>query len=408
MRDARLAAPPAREHTRAGEGAAPRPRPGDRSAPHAAGVSMLVDARAIHASGIGRYLREVLGAVLADPRFARVELLGEPEALHAFRGGVPGGEKVSVRAYSHGFYSPSAQAAWLGLRLRGAAAADVSFFPHYDAPLFALPSRSVVTVHDLIHFKVPEAFSPWRRFGARALLRRGVSAAGGIITVSEATRRDLVERFPSVAGKVRVVPNGVSPFFRPCADGAACDLPTRSPYLLCVGNRKPHKNLAAAVEALALLREERPELLLVVVGDVFEGWEAVLQRAGSLGVRERILDVSAAGDTQLRCLYTHAEALLFPSLYEGFGLPVLEAMACGAPVVASNRSSLPEVVGDAGVLVDPGSPREMADAVLRLRREPGLREDLVRRGRARAAAFGWERSAHETADLLYRVATERR
>lgn len=370
-------------------------------------VSILVDARGIYASGIGRYVREILSALFADPRFSRVRLLGDPEALREYCGTVGGGERAEVFPYSYGFYTPQAQAGWLRLRAGGRTRADVAFFPHYDVPLLGFPGRSVVTVHDLIHFKVPELFSPWRRAGGGVLLRRGVTGARRIITVSDATRRDLVARFPRAAPRVEVVPNGVSTVFRsgPGAAEARPPRPVAGPYLLCVGNRKPHKNLAAAVEALALLAPEMPHLRLVIAGEVYRGWEAVGTRAEALGVRDRIVEVDGATDAELRELYAHSEALLFPSLYEGFGLPVLEAMACGAPVVASNRSSIPEVAGDAGLLVDPERPEEMRDAVLRLHREPGLRETLVERGRRRAAAFTWECAARTTADLLYGVAT---
>lgn len=369
-------------------------------------ASILVDSRGLHSSGIGRYLREILAVLFRDERFGRIELLGDPGAVREFCAGMPHAEKARVRAYPYGFYSPGAQTEWLRLRATGGLRADVAFFPHYDVPLFALPSRSVVTVQDLIHFKVPSAFPRWRRSAAGVLLRRAVQGAGRVLVSSGSTLRDLEDRFPGLGIKVGVVPLGVSPFFSVPETGG----PERGPgriggaYLLCVGNRKPHKNLAAAIEALAHLRHEAPDLRLVIVGDVFRGWESVLGRADELGVRERLVEVSGASDADLRALYAGCEALLFPSLYEGFGLPALEAMASGAPVVASNRSSVPEVVGDAGLLVDPEDPRGFAEAVLRLRRDPALREQLVRRGRERAARFTWERTATATADVLFEVA----
>lgn len=364
---------------------------------------MLVDARAIFVSGIGRYLREVLQAVIADPRFGRVRLLGDPGALGEFCAGVAEPAKTEIHPYPSGFYSPRAQAAWLRLRATGRCDSDVAFFPHYDAPLLALPRRSVVTVQDLIHFKVPSAFPLWRRRAAGVLLRRAVQGAGRVLVTSESTRRDLLERFPGCGSKVGVVPLGVSPFFAADVDAPS---PERigGPYLLCVGNRKPHKNLVAAVETLALLRGEAPELRLAVVGEVYRGWDEVLRRAGELGVRDRVVEVEGASDEELRALYAGCEALLFPSLYEGFGLPALEAMAAGAPVVASDRSSLPEVMGDAGLLADPEDPAAMAEAVRLLRRDPELRARLVRRGRERAASYTWERTARETAEVLLRVA----
>jgi glycosyltransferase involved in cell wall biosynthesis len=235
------------------------------------------------------------------------------------------------------------------------------------------------------------------------LLRRAVQGAGRVLVTSQSTRRDLLERFPGCGSKLGVIPLGVSPFFAGPAEDPSLER-IGGPYLLCVGNRKPHKNLVAAVETLALLRAEAPELRLAVAGEVYRGWDEVLRRAGELGVRDRVVEVAGASDGELRSLYAGCEALLFPSLYEGFGLPALEAMAAGAPVVASDRSSLPEVVGDAGLLADPEDPAAMAEAVRRLRRDPELRARLVRRGRERAASYTWERTARETADVLLRVA----
>lgn len=372
------------------------------------GISVLVDARGLLISGIGRYLREILQVLFHDPRISLVRLLGRPGEMRDFCEATPGGEKGVVHPYPYGFYSARAQAAWLRLRTSGAVRADVAFYPHYDVPLVGLPSRSVVTVQDLIHFKVPEVFPFWRRRAAGALLHRAVWGSGRVLVSSESTRRDLVERFPGCGSRIDVIPLGVSPFFSvPDRRGPpAMPLPEigGDPYLLCVGNRKPHKNLKVAVETLALLRDQIPGVRLVIAGEPFPGWAAVESRARELGVHDQVVEVAGISDSDLRALYAHAEVLLFPSLYEGFGLPVLEAMGCGAPVVASNRSSVPEVVGDAGILVDPEDPRAMADAVLRLRREPGLRSEMVRRGRVQAARFPWDRTARDTVDVLCRVA----
>jgi len=366
-------------------------------------VSVLVDARALQVSGIGRFLRESLSALAADPRFARIDLLGRPHELREFVSQSADATRFTVHAYDFPFYSPRAQLAWLRLRANGTARADVGFFPHFDAPMVALPRRTVVTVQDLIHFKVPDAFPAWRRRTAALVLRRVVGAATRVLVSSASTLRDLAERLPGSEHKTTVVPFGVSPFFSP-GDPDEAQVAARRPYLLCVGNRKRHKNLVAAVEALALLAHERPELSLVVVGAVFPGWDEVVQRAADLGVGERVVEVAATSDRELRALYRGCEAFVFPSLYEGFGLPILEAMACGAPVVASRRASIPEVVGDAGLLVDPDRPAEIADAVRRLAADGALLERLVAAGMERAAAFSWERTGRETADLLYQTA----
>lgn len=366
-------------------------------------VSLVVDARALHASGIGRYLRELLARIIPDRRFGRLLLLGDVEELAAFAAPFGAGERVVLRAYPTAFYAPAVQLAWLRLLLRGEVRADVYFFPHYDAPLL-LPPRSVVTVQDLIHFRVPEAFPATKRAAAGLLLRRVASRARRILVSSSSTRTDLVERLPRSASRIEVIPLGVGGAMPdPLPADSGC-LP-KVPFLLCVGNRKRHKNLRAAVETLALLREALPDLRLVVAGRSFPEWQAVVRRARELGVGDRLEEREGASDAELGALYRGAEALLFPSYYEGFGLPLLEAMAAGCPVIASRRASIPEVVGEAALLVHPDDHRAMADAVLRLHRDPALRSELIRRGRDRAAQLPWERTARETADLLFRVGT---
>lgn len=367
------------------------------------GSSITVDARALRAAGIGRYLREILSRLLEDARFRAIVLLGAEGELQDFLAERGAAGRARVVRHTGGFYSPGAQISWLRVRRGGAGAADVFFFPHFDAPLLRLPARTVVTVHDLIHFKVPRAYPAWKRGPASAVLRRVTAQAACILVPSESTRDDLVARLPGTAPRVRVVPEGVGPPFGP---GVPDDPRAEAaPYLLCVGNRKPHKNLAASVEAFALLRAERPSLRLVIAGRSYAGWERVLARAEALGVGRAVIQRDDVSDEELRGLYAGCEALLFPSLYEGFGLPVLEAMACGAPVVASDRSSLPEVVGDAGLLVDPLQPRAIADAVRRLWSDPELRRGLVRRGTERAARFSWDTTARLTLDALHGVAT---
>lgn len=375
-----------------------------------AGCSLLVDARGLFASGIGRYLREILAVVFQDRRFTDVTLLGEPHALGKFASESEAHDavRIRVREYPPGFYTLSSQVAWIRMWSRGEANADVAFFPHYDAPCFGLPSRSVVTVHDLTHFRLPEEFPLRLRAAAAILLRRGAGRASRVIVVSESSRRDLVTRLPRAAERAEVISNGVSAFFSVApGENTVVELPpsVQRPYLLCVGNRKPHKNLAAAVETLARLAPQDPELRLVVAGSVFPGWDDVSKLAERRSVADRIVSVPEPSDRELRALYANAELLLFPSRYEGFGLPVLEAMAAGCPVVASNRASIPGVAAGAAMLVDPDDYEVMAAATRRIRGEPQTRRELVRRGRCRAAELTWSSTGRRTADLLYEVAS---
>ena len=367
-------------------------------------ASLLVDARALGASGIGRYLSEILARLLANPPFGRIALLGSAPQLEAFVESHPSPARVEVMLHAGRTYSMRSQMSWARLRLAGKASADVAFFPHWDAPLILPCQRSVVTVHDLIHFRVPDAFPPLRRMVARAVLHRVVSGATRIIVDSEWTRGDLLGDEPGTADRVRVVPLGVGSEFHAPTLAVRPAHPVREPFLLCVGTKKRHKNLAAAVEILARLRQRHPDLQLVVAGEAAAGWDDVLGRAAALDVRAAVVDLPVVPDAELRALYGRCAVFLFPSRYEGFGLPVLEAMACGAPVVASNASSIPEVAGGAALLFAPDDSAGMADAAHLLLTDPELRARMSRLGAERASRFRWEETARQTAQVLQEAA----
>lgn len=373
-------------------------------------VTLGVDARALHATGVGRYIREVLASVFADARFGQVTLLGDPEPLAAFAAEQGACGRVTVHPLLRRWGMARAQLAWAELALRGHTRADVWFFPFSDVPLLMHPGRSVVTIHDLILLELPKLADAKGRVSTHITLRAGTRLARRVITDSESTRRDILDRVPGVASRLEVVPLGVSPAFRPLGPGESVEctsLGALRPFLLSVGNRFPHKNQLAAVATLARLRAEGSDIRLVVVGGRYHPyWESVVEKAEALGVRDALVDLGEVTESQLRCLYACCEAFLFPSLYEGFGLPVLEAMACGAPVIASNGSSLPEVMGEAGFAIDPHDAAAMAAIVRRLRQEPALRAECARKGVEQAARFTWTEATRRTADILYRTALE--
>jgi glycosyltransferase involved in cell wall biosynthesis len=272
------------------------------------------------------------------------------------------------------------------------------------APLASGPRR-VTTIHDLNYLLVPDAHFGLRALGMRALVPAAARRSHRLIVDAASTRDDLVRHLGTPAGKVDVVPLGVSP--RP----RAVPTPERElrarleladgPVLLTVSAKRPHKNLLRLLDAVALL-ERRPVLVLPGYPTPHEA--ELRARAAALGVAAAFPAWVSPED--LEGLYALADAFVFPSLAEGFGLPVLEAMARGVPVACSDRSSLPEVAGDAALLFDPEDPRAIADAIARLLSDPARTERLRAAGRERAATFTWERAAELTAASYARTLAE--
>jgi glycosyltransferase involved in cell wall biosynthesis len=372
------------------------------------GLRVLVDARLLNGGGIGRYLRELCSRWLRDPRLESIRFLGRPSELESWLAEVDERGIGSIERWPDGPYSPVAQLRW-PLAFWGARrAADVVFFPHYDVPCLAHPAPSVVTVHDLTHFRVPELFPAVKRWGGRLLLRAALSRATRLVTVSRFSRDDLVRWRPSIAEKLVVIPNGTSPAARPLSpeeqERALVRWGGYRPYLLAVGGFRPHKNLSLAIALLARLRRSHPDLRLLLAGPRDDHAARVEAEARAAGLGEAVVHVGPVADDQLRELYGLAEMLVFPSLYEGFGLPPLEAMACGTPVLVSNRGALPEVVGEAAPALDPGDVAAWEEEALRLLRDPALRARRCAAGQGRARLFSWDRSASETLEVLLRVA----
>jgi glycosyltransferase involved in cell wall biosynthesis len=261
--------------------------------------------------------------------------------------------------------------------------------------------KSVFTLHDLIPLILPELHLPLNRWFLRLMLPRFLQAAAAVIAVSESTRRDAERLLGVPAEKITVIPEGVEPHFRPVPDAgrlaevrARYGLPER--FILIVSTIEPRKNHTLLLEAYGRVREQHPEVGLVIAGK--PGWlyQAFFQRLEASGLRDRVILTGHVREGDLPALLTLAAVFAFPSLYEGMGLPPLEAMACGAPVAASNSSSLPEAVGDAGLLLPPDDPRAWAEALARLLSDEALRAELRARGRARAARFTWEAAAQAT------------
>lgn len=282
---------------------------------------------------------------------------------------------------------------------------DLLHAPGYLTPLLTrVPT--VITVYDTIALQFPGWCKPTNRLNYGLMLPRAIRKAAGIIVPSEATRRDVVACFPGAAAKTHTIPLAPGTEFGRPEDPAQREAVRRryrlpEKYILFVGNVEPKKNLGRLVEAYGLLRKRGTGHTLVIAGNAAWGRADLLRRVGELGLQESVLFTGIVRPQDLPSVYTLADLFVFPSLYEGFGLPPLEAMVSGVPVVASNRASLPEVTGDAAILVDPLRVEAMADAIEEALTDEKLRLRLVAKGKERAQMFTWAETARAT-EAFYR------
>jgi glycosyltransferase involved in cell wall biosynthesis len=278
--------------------------------------------------------------------------------------------------------------------------------PYYKRPLTA-PCPTVITIHDLFFIGYPGRRRPLYDRAMTALARLYARGAAAIVTDSEHSRRAIVERLGLPAGRVSVIPVGLGGEFAPAtpSPGQRARYGLGARYALYVGNFLPHKNLSRLLRAWAALPDDvRAAHRLVLAGGDRAGRPALEALARTLGIASDVVFPGLVDDDDLPAVYGGAAVLVLPSLDEGFGLPALEAMACGTPVIASRRGALPEVVGDAGVLVDPEDARALGTTLARVLASEDERAALARRGLARAATFTAERTAGRVVDLLQATA----
>lgn len=259
---------------------------------------------------------------------------------------------------------------------------DFFISPGYNAPFFSRKPFAL-TVHDLNHIDVSDNSSFLKRLYYEFVLKRACRKSLFVFTVSEFSKNRIAEWSGISREKIFVVGNGVSSSFTPDGDVYALD----GRYVLCVSNRKGHKNEVGVIESFALAKLP-DDVMLVFTGAANEYLDKVIEKFNLSG---KVLFVGKVSEDELASLYRGAICLLFPSFYEGFGLPALEAMACGTPVITSNVTSLPEVVGDSGILVTPNNSQEIADALALITNSETLRSELILKGLKRSSEFSWER-----------------
>ncbi|MDF9435627.1 glycosyltransferase family 4 protein [Chromohalobacter israelensis] len=267
----------------------------------------------------------------------------------------------------------------------------VTFLPGYIPPIFSL-GKYVLTIHDLNHIDRPENSSLLKKIFYYLVVKRGCKKAYKILTVSEFSRQRVVRWADVAPDKVINVGNGVCERFNANVEPYNID----AAYFLCVGNRKAHKNEARVIEAFASAELDEG-VKLVFNGEADPFLEKLVKKHN---LTSRVDFIGKVPEESLPSLYKGAKGLLFPSLYEGFGLPVLEAMACGTPVITSNVTSLPEVAGNAAILINPTDTNELIEAIERLENNPDLRNELVAKGYERVSLFTWEKTAQKVQEVL--------
>lgn len=311
------------------------------------------------------------------------------------------GQRLAWQAAAEGLYYPLQ----LARKARAAGVELVHHPRHLVPPEPGLRVPSVVTVHDVLPLRMPETFSGLIARRYRFLARLATRRAARVVTGSEHSRTDIAELLGVPVERIRVTPYGVEPHFRPVEpdlERLHTRFGVRPPYVLCVGTLEPRKNMVGAVRAFERAQRSFSDHSLVLIGG--RGWKPAEFERLVEGTSVPLVRAGYVDDEELVQLYSGADCFLFPSFGEGFGFPVLEAMACGAPVVSGDRTSLPELVGDAGLLVDPHSTEALAEALERMLGSPELREQLQRRGIERSGRYTWEATAATTMTVYRELA----
>jgi glycosyltransferase involved in cell wall biosynthesis len=295
--------------------------------------------------------------------------------------------------YPANFRSNSVRLSWEQLGLRYACfrdKLDLLYSPIAEGILFPqLPQ--IITVHDLLPFHYPRQLPRWVPY-YEYILPALIKGSAAVVCISEFTRQEVLERYPSVPEeKLKVIPGGVDlERFRPCSPGVIRKHYDLNEYLLCVGEVRPYKNMENIFRAMELW-PDGPQL--AISGKITGEHKAKLDNlAHSLKIENRIIWLGYVPDNLLPNLYSEATAFIFPSLYEGFGLPIIEAMACGCPTISSNRASLPEIGGDVAHFFDPMEISDMAESIRKVCEDTEYRQKLAQRGPEHVKKFDWESS----------------
>ncbi len=365
---------------------------------------IAIDARKLHDYGIGTYVRNLVREFARHTTPEHYVLICQPSDVEFVRSLGPRFEPLADPSGNYSFREQFS----VPMDLRRA---RVHLFhaPHYVvSPLTMCPV--VTTIHDCIHLRFPQYLpSKAAHAYARTFMAIGARKARRVITVSQASKDDIQHYLRTPADKIDVIHNGLDQrFLTPPLDADVANVRDRfmlnAPFVLYAGNIKPHKNVERLIEAFALMRRSGHEgVKLLIIGDELSKYPGLRRLVHRHHLHQHVRFLGFVPDATLAALYQLARVFVFPSLYEGFGFPPLEAMASGTPVITSNVSSLPEVVGDAAVMIDPLDPAALAAAMGRVLGDDGLRAELIRKGRARVDQFSWAHAAESTRAVYRRV-----
>ena len=345
-------------------------------------MHLTIDARMINASGIGRYLRELLPFIVNK---FKVTLLGRSEELKKF----PWFNKVSVIKCRSPIYSIKEQFE-LPLKIPKC---DIFWSPHYNIPLLPIKAKKrIVTIHDTYHLAFQSNLNLLQKSYAKFMTNKAIKLSDAIITVSNFSKSEII-KYTKTLKSINVIYNGINKNLFANKENS------KENFILYVGNIKPHKNLVRALTAFSLIKGKNLQFKIIGYKETLATVDnQAIKLAQKLG--RRVEFIGYVNDNTLRKLYQQAKLFLFPSLYEGFGFPPLEAMACGTPVIVSNVASLPEICGDAAFYVNPYDVNDIARGMETVLKDENLQKELIQKGLERVKLFSWKISAEKLLKIM--------